>query len=45
MKNGKAAVPSELVSEKVTSAGEAEIGMITSLTNQIIVDGIISTGR
>lgn len=45
LKNGKAAGPSELVSEMVTSAGEAEIDMITSLTNQIIVEGIISTGR
>ena len=36
MKNGKAAGALGLVSEMVKVTGEAEVGMITDLVNQII---------
>ena len=41
MKNGKAAGPSRFVSVMIKSASEEEI-TITTLMNQIIVEGVIS---
>ena len=41
MENGKAARSSGVVSEMVNAAGEAGVDMITTLVNQIIVEGII----
>ena len=41
MKNGKAAGPSDVVSEIVKTAGEAGVDMIKDLVNQIIVEGSI----
>ena len=41
MKNEKVAEPSDLVQEKVKSAREAGIDMITGLVNQITEEGFI----
>ena len=41
MENGKAAGSSGVVSEMVNAAGEAGVDMITTLVNQILVEGII----
>ena len=41
MKNGKAVGPSRFVSVMIKSAGEEEI-TITTLINQIVVEGVIS---
>ena len=40
MKNGKAAGPSEVVSEMVKAAGEVKVDMITDLVNQITEEEI-----
>ena len=41
MKNGNTAGPSGVVSEMVSTEGEAGVDVITDLVNQIIVEGVI----
>ena len=41
MKKGKAAGPSGVVAEMLKAAGETGIEMITNLTNQIVIEGVI----